>query len=110
MVEIKLKKRNKYYFIEYRVDGKRYRRSLKVSDKRTAKILATDFQAKLLRSELRMPDENKTLEEAVEEYLSSESVKKSHNSATIDRYIFRLFSNFTKEGSYEIKSNQAERY
>ena len=110
MVEVKIKKRGKYYFKEYVLNGKRYRKSLKATDKMTALALALEFQHKLLRQEFGQPDENRTLGESVEAYLKQSETVKSNTSISIEKHILRLLISFLEEGRLEINEDHPKRH
>ena len=110
---MRIYKRGKYYWFDYTFKGKRIRRSLGVTDRKSAKELAAIYVEQIRKGELGVIDDKPILfEDAVKIYL--EEYYKNHVSPTTFKTEQRranLLSNYFKgKFLHEITTKMVERY
>lgn len=98
-----LYKRGRWWWIYLGLtpQGKQIRRSLKVTDKRTANLLLADYQLKAVRKELRIPGEPIPLNQIFTEYLRYGDLHKKRSTIKTDRNRLKRFKTFCESKDIE---------
>jgi len=100
-----LRKRNGKYFVDYRVNGKRVRKSVGKS-KKDAELALKDIEVKLAKNELGFLPKDQKLEKLFQEYLTYSKTNHAPSSYKRYRAIIDNFKSFLSEYPYLAKISQ----
>lgn len=89
-------KRGKSWYVDYRVNGKRLKRSFG-RHKAMAELFLKDIDLKRVRGELRMIEDKISLESFFEKYLEYCKYNKSRNTFRVDKSKLAIFKGFLRE-------------
>jgi hypothetical protein len=85
-----LRRKNDKYFVDYRINGKRFRKSVGPS-KRIAELALKDIEVKIAKGESGLSPKENSLEKLFEEFLKYSKI--NHSPNTFDRYRV-IFDNY----------------
>lgn len=102
-----LRRRNKTYFVDYRINGRRFRKKVGPS-KRIAELALKDIEVKIAKGELGFSPKDNSLEKLFEEFLKYSKI--NHAPSTYERYrgILDNFKSFLVTRAYINKISQLD--
>jgi len=89
-------KRGKSWYADYKVGGKRKMKSFG-KHKKMAELFLKDVELKMLRGELKLVDDNVTFKDLLPKYLEYSRLNKSRKTLTVEMCRWNKFSAFLKE-------------
>ncbi len=102
-----LRRRNDSYFVDYRINGRRFRKKVGPS-KRIAELALKDIEVKIAKGELGFSPKDNSLDKLFEEFLKYSKI--NHAPSTYERYrgILDNFKSFLVTCAYINKISQLD--
>lgn len=114
MVNVTIYKKRETWWMQYRFNGVRIRKSLHTKNENVAKRLSKAQEIKLIKGEVEVCKKRKTLDSFWQEYLPFAKARKRPNTVKNDSHVFEKFSIwFSAQGKKyldQIKSEHFEKY
>jgi site-specific recombinase XerD len=102
-----LRRKNEQYFVDYRINGRRFRKSVGPS-KRIAELALKDIEVKIAKGELGFSPKDNSLEKLFEEFLKYSEINHAPNTYERYRGILDNFKSFLVTRAYINKISQLD--